>query len=60
MSTNKFTDEFKRDAVAQVEDRGYPKRIPHRDRTRDTIMALRGPRPPSTSKRNDEMVLRQT
>ena len=26
MSTNKFTDEFKRDAVAQVEDRGYPVR----------------------------------
>ena len=23
MSTNKFTDEFKRDAVAQVVDRGY-------------------------------------
>lgn len=23
MSANKFTDEFKRDAVAQVEDRGY-------------------------------------
>jgi len=26
MSTNKFTDEFKRDAVAQVVDRGYPVR----------------------------------
>ena len=26
MSTSKFTDEFKRDAVAQVEDRGYPVR----------------------------------
>jgi len=26
MSANKFTDEFKRDAVAQVEDRGYPVR----------------------------------
>jgi transposase len=26
MSTNKFTDEFKRDAVAQVEDRGHPVR----------------------------------
>lgn len=26
MSTNKFTDEFKRDAVAQVVDRGYPAR----------------------------------
>ena len=26
MSTNKFTDEFKRDAVAQVEDLGYPVR----------------------------------
>ena len=26
MSANKFTDEFKRDAVAQVEDRGYPAR----------------------------------
>jgi transposase len=24
MSASKFTDEFKRDAVAQVEDRGYP------------------------------------
>ena len=24
MSGAKFTDEFKRDAVAQVEDRGYP------------------------------------
>ena len=24
MSANKFTDEFKRDAVAQVEDRGCP------------------------------------
>jgi transposase len=24
MSGSKFTDEFKRDAVAQVEDRGYP------------------------------------
>jgi transposase-like protein len=23
MSANKFTDEFKRDAVAQVEDRGH-------------------------------------
>ena len=26
MSGAKFTDEFKRDAVAQVEDRGYPVR----------------------------------
>ena len=26
MSGTKFTDEFKRDAVAQVEDRGYPVR----------------------------------
>ena len=26
MSANKFTDEFQRDAVAQVEDRGYPVR----------------------------------
>ena len=26
MSASKFTDEFKRDAVAQVEDRGYPVR----------------------------------
>lgn len=26
MSANKFTDEFKRDAVAQVVDRGYPVR----------------------------------
>jgi len=26
MSANKFTDEFKRDAVAQVEERGYPVR----------------------------------
>lgn len=26
MSTNTFTDEFKREAVAQVEDRGYPVR----------------------------------
>lgn len=26
MSGSKFTDEFKRDAVAQVEDRGYPVR----------------------------------
>jgi transposase-like protein len=26
MSANKFTDEFKRDAVAQVENRGYPVR----------------------------------
>ncbi len=26
MSANKFTDKFKRDAVAQVEDRGYPLR----------------------------------
>ncbi len=26
MSANKFTDELKRDAVAQVEDRGYPVR----------------------------------
>lgn len=26
MSANKFTEEFKRDAVAQVEDRGYPVR----------------------------------
>lgn len=26
ISTNKFTDEFKRDAVAQVVDRGYPVR----------------------------------
>ena len=26
MSANKFTDEFKRDAVAQVADRGYPVR----------------------------------
>ena len=26
MSTNKFTDEFKRDAAAQVVDRGYPVR----------------------------------
>lgn len=26
MSANKFTDEFKRDAVPQVEDRGYPVR----------------------------------
>ena len=26
MSANKFTDEFKRDAVAQVRDRGYPVR----------------------------------
>ena len=26
MSANKFTDEFKRDAVAQVEDRGDPVR----------------------------------
>ena len=26
MSANKFTDEFKRDAVAKVEDRGYPVR----------------------------------
>jgi len=26
MSRAKFTDEFKRDAVAQVEDRGYPVR----------------------------------
>jgi transposase len=26
MSTNKFIDEFKRDAVAQVVDRGYPVR----------------------------------
>jgi len=26
MSANKFADEFKRDAVAQVEDRGYPVR----------------------------------
>ena len=26
MSGAKFTDEFKRDAVAQVEDRGYPLR----------------------------------
>ena len=26
MSANKFTDEFKRDAVAQLEDRGYPVR----------------------------------
>ncbi len=26
MSANKFTDEFKRDTVAQVEDRGYPVR----------------------------------
>ncbi|MGO4910236.1 hypothetical protein ACEN2J_18130 [Pseudorhodobacter sp. W20_MBD10_FR17] len=25
MSGAKFTDEFKRDAVAQVEDRGYPR-----------------------------------
>ncbi len=24
MSANKFTEEFKRDAVTQVEDRGYP------------------------------------
>ena len=26
MSANKFTDEFQRNAVAQVEDRGYPVR----------------------------------
>ena len=26
MSASKFTDDFKRDAVAQVEDRGYPVR----------------------------------
>ena len=26
MSADKFTDEFKRDAVAYVEDRGYPVR----------------------------------
>lgn len=26
MSARKFTDEFKRDAVARVEDRGYPVR----------------------------------
>ena len=26
MSATRFTDEFKRDAVAQVEDRGYPVR----------------------------------
>ncbi len=26
MSPTQFTDEFKRDAVAQVEDRGYPVR----------------------------------
>ena len=26
MSANKFADEFKREAVAQVEDRGYPVR----------------------------------
>ena len=26
MSVTKFTDEFKRDAVAQVEDRGHPVR----------------------------------
>jgi transposase len=26
MSAIKFTDEFRRDAVAQVEDRGYPVR----------------------------------
>ena len=38
MSANKFTDEFKRDAVAQVEDRGYPVREATTSPCRDQVM----------------------
>nr|WP_022704342.1 IS3 family transposase [Pseudorhodobacter ferrugineus] len=51
MSGAKFTDEFKRDAVAQVEDRGYPVRdVAERLGVRWLTGALRMQSPRSSTK----------